>query len=77
VLKREGGRLTGGLLAGWTKMTNFMDLDDNMEEDVWDRCFTVNVKSHLWLMHAAKKYLEESEGCFVSTASGEYPRSYG
>jgi NAD(P)-dependent dehydrogenase (short-subunit alcohol dehydrogenase family) len=58
-------------------MTNFMDLDDNMEEDVWDRCFTVNVKSHLWLMHAAKKYLEESEGCFVSTASGEYPRSYG
>lgn len=53
-------------------MTNFMDLDDNMEEDVWDRCFTVNVKSHLWLMHAAKKYLKESEGCFVSTASGEY-----
>jgi NAD(P)-dependent dehydrogenase (short-subunit alcohol dehydrogenase family) len=33
--------------AGWTKMRNFMDLDDNMDEGDWDRCFAVNVKSHL------------------------------
>lgn len=28
-----------------------------------------NVKSHLWLMHAAKAHLEETEGAFISTAS--------
>lgn len=39
-----------------------------LEED-WDRCFLYNVKSHLWLLHAAKPYLEESEGAFVTTAS--------
>ena len=50
-------------------MTDFMDLDDNMEKEVWDRCFLINVQSHLWLMHAAKKHLEESEGTFVITAS--------
>src|SRR5207244_3735034 len=43
--------------GGWTKMTNFMDLEDNLEEEVWDRCFNLNVKSHLWLMHVSKKYL--------------------
>jgi NAD(P)-dependent dehydrogenase (short-subunit alcohol dehydrogenase family) len=55
--------------GGWTKMTNFMDLEDNLEEEVWDRCFNFNVKSHLWLMHAAKKHLEETEGSFLTTAS--------
>lgn len=29
----------------------------------------MNVKSHLWLMHAAKPHLEEAEGAFVTTAS--------
>lgn len=28
-----------------------------------------NVKSHLWLMHAAKAELEKTEGAFVTTAS--------
>ena len=54
---------------GWTKMRNFSDLDDNVEESDWDTCFNMNVKSHLWLFHAARKYLEESKGSFVTTAS--------
>jgi NAD(P)-dependent dehydrogenase (short-subunit alcohol dehydrogenase family) len=55
--------------GGWTMIRNFNDLDDNVNEDDWDRCFNMNVKSHLWLMHAARKWLEESEGAFITTAS--------
>lgn len=55
---------------GWTRFRDFMDLDDNVDESDWDGCFNVNVKSHLWLMHASKKALEEGEGgAFVTTAS--------
>lgn len=65
--------------GGWTHMRNLYDLEDNMVDEDWDRCFTVNVKSHLWLMHAAKPYLSagwddddgglQESGCFVTTAS--------
>jgi len=55
--------------AGWTRMRDFMDLDQGVDEDDWDKCFTVNVKSHLWLFHAAKPHLDETEGAFISTAS--------
>lgn len=65
--------------GGWTHMRNLYDLEDNMVDEDWDRCFTVNVKSHLWLMHAAKPYLSagwddaeggaKESGCFVTTAS--------
>lgn len=55
--------------GGWTEIRNFNDLDDNLNEDDWDKCFIMNVKSHLWLLHAAKKWLDESEGAFVTTAS--------
>jgi NAD(P)-dependent dehydrogenase (short-subunit alcohol dehydrogenase family) len=55
--------------GGWTQIRNFNDLDDNVNEDDWDRCFNMNVKSHLWLMHAARKYLDENEGAFITTAS--------
>ncbi len=55
--------------GGWTSITDFHDLDDNVDEEMWDRCWNINVKSHLWIMRAARKYLEESEGCFVTTAS--------
>jgi NAD(P)-dependent dehydrogenase (short-subunit alcohol dehydrogenase family) len=55
--------------GGWTMVRNFQDLDDNMEDDDWDRCFNMNVKSHLWLMHAARTWLDESEGAFITTAS--------
>ncbi|KAM0558049.1 hypothetical protein ACHAPJ_005216 [Fusarium lateritium] len=55
--------------AGWTKFANFFDLDDNVDEEVWDRCYAANVKSHMFLAHAAKKYLENAKGAFVLTSS--------
>lgn len=61
--------------GGWTHMRTLLDLDDNMFDEDWDRCFTMNVKSHLWLMHAARPYLEaaysEEAGAasFITTAS--------
>jgi NAD(P)-dependent dehydrogenase (short-subunit alcohol dehydrogenase family) len=55
--------------GGWTHLRNIADLDDNMNEEDWDRCFQMNVKSHLFLMHAARKYLDETCGVFVTTAS--------
>jgi len=55
--------------GGWTHIRNIRDLDDNLLEDEWDMCFKYNVKSHLWLMHASRKYLEEAQGAFVTMAS--------
>jgi NAD(P)-dependent dehydrogenase (short-subunit alcohol dehydrogenase family) len=55
--------------AGWTRMTNFNDFEQQVNDDDWDRCFTMNVKTHLWLAYAAKEALGESEGAFISTAS--------
>ncbi|KAK1452321.1 short-chain dehydrogenase [Colletotrichum melonis] len=55
--------------GGWTRLRNIADLDDNVDEDDWDRCFNMNVKSHLFLMHAARPYLDEVEGAFITTAS--------
>ncbi|ESZ95998.1 hypothetical protein SBOR_3618 [Sclerotinia borealis F-4128] len=54
---------------GWTQIRNFQDLDDNVVEEDWDRCFNMNVKSHLWLFHAVKPFLEKTDGSFISTAS--------
>lgn len=50
-------------------MTNFLNIDEGVNEDDWDRCFVMNVKTHLWLAYAAKTALAESEGTFISTAS--------
>ena len=55
--------------GGWTRFSNFADLEDGVQEADWDRCFNMNVKSHLWLIHAAKKHLDEREGAFITTAS--------
>ena len=55
--------------GGWTRVRNFTDLNDNVDEDDWDQCFNINVKSHLHLLHTAQKYLEESEGSFITIAS--------
>ncbi|VTT55156.1 unnamed protein product [Fusarium fujikuroi] len=73
---RFGGRLDVVISnVGWTKMRQFSDIDDNVDDDDWDRCYVANVKSHLWLFHAAKRYLEESNKreagvpVFISTAS--------
>jgi NAD(P)-dependent dehydrogenase (short-subunit alcohol dehydrogenase family) len=55
--------------AGWTRLTDFNDLDANVDGEDWDRCFNMNVKSHLFLMHAAKEYLQASKGSFITTLS--------
>ncbi|KAK2769283.1 Granaticin polyketide synthase ketoacyl reductase 2 [Colletotrichum kahawae] len=55
--------------GGWTRIRNLQDLDENVDEDDWDRCFNMNVKSHLFLMHAARPHLDEAEGAFITTAS--------
>lgn len=60
---------------GWTTFTNFMNLNENLNEDDWDHCFSMNVKSPLYLFQAAKKHLEATEGSFttVSSLSGVKP----
>lgn len=55
--------------AGWTRITNFANLEEGMIDEDWDRCVLYNVKAHLWLLHAAKPELEKAEGAFVTTAS--------
>ncbi|GIZ46183.1 hypothetical protein CKM354_000932100 [Cercospora kikuchii] len=55
--------------AGWTKITNFLNLEEGMVDEDWDKCFVYNVKSHLWSLHAAKAELEKSEGAFITTTS--------
>jgi NAD(P)-dependent dehydrogenase (short-subunit alcohol dehydrogenase family) len=54
---------------GWTRLTNFLALDEGLDDADWDRCFTFNVKSHLWLMAACRAELDAREGAFVTTAS--------
>lgn len=57
--------------AGWTRLTNFFDIEQQVNEEDWDKCFSVNVKSHLWLFYAALPHLEKSEGggSFITIAS--------
>ncbi|KAI1105269.1 NAD(P)-binding protein [Jackrogersella minutella] len=55
--------------GGWTRFRGLVSIDDNAHEEEWDRAFNINVKSHLWLMQAAKKHLDETEGAFITTAS--------
>jgi NAD(P)-dependent dehydrogenase (short-subunit alcohol dehydrogenase family) len=54
---------------GWTRMRDFNNLDENVDEEDWDHCYHMNVKSHLFLSHAAKRYLDDSSGAFITTAS--------
>ncbi|KAF4257332.1 hypothetical protein KXW98_003662 [Aspergillus fumigatus] len=55
--------------VGWTRMTNFMNLEDADNEMDWDRCFSMNVKSHFQLFRVCQEHLERSEGVFIATAS--------
>lgn len=55
--------------AGWTRMTTFANLDEGVVDEDWDKCFVYNVKTHMWLAHAAKKHLDETEGTLITTAS--------
>ncbi|KAL1908375.1 hypothetical protein Sste5344_005903 [Sporothrix stenoceras] len=70
-LALTGGRLDAVISnVGWTRMTDFLDLEQGVVEDDWDRCFDVNVKGHLRLFHAAQHALgTSSDGVFISTAS--------
>jgi NAD(P)-dependent dehydrogenase (short-subunit alcohol dehydrogenase family) len=55
--------------AGWTRITNFLDIEEGINDDDWDKCFVMNVKTHLWLAYASKDALSATEGTFISTAS--------
>lgn len=55
--------------AGWTRITDFANLQDAVAEEDWDHCFNMNVKSHFFLFHKCKQYLDESGGAFIATAS--------
>ena len=54
---------------GWTRLTNFANLSEGLVDEDWDKCFTFNVKSHLWLMAECKDELDKNEGAFITTAS--------
>ena len=62
--------------GGWTRFRGWASLDANADDDDWDTAFAVNVKSHLWLLRAARPHLDRAGpaagprgGAFVSTAS--------
>ncbi|KAI1500061.1 short chain dehydrogenase [Biscogniauxia marginata] len=55
--------------GGWTRVRGLASIEENCHEDEWDRAFNMNVKSHLWLMRAAKEHLDAAEGAFITTAS--------
>ncbi|KAF4548911.1 Enoyl-(Acyl carrier protein) reductase-like protein 12 [Elsinoe fawcettii] len=55
--------------AGWTRITNFFNIEEQLEDSDWDKCFLYNVKAHLWLAYAAKDALKDSQGAFITTAS--------
>ncbi|KAG0644957.1 putative oxidoreductase 1 [Hyphodiscus hymeniophilus] len=55
--------------GGWTRFSNFNNLDEGVIESDWDQCFNMNVKSHLFLMHASKEHLEATEGALITTSS--------
>jgi len=56
--------------AGFTKFSNFKDLDALSYED-WDKCWNTNVKGNHALLKEAKPILEKNEegGVFILTSS--------
>jgi NAD(P)-dependent dehydrogenase (short-subunit alcohol dehydrogenase family) len=55
--------------SGWTRITDFSNMDDNLDDDLWEKTYRCNVTAHFWLMHAVKPHLEKKNGAFVTTAS--------
>jgi hypothetical protein len=55
--------------AGYTRLTNFMNFDEQHFDEDWDKCFLYNVKAHMWLAYACREHLDVSEGAFITTAS--------
>ncbi|KAK6200540.1 uncharacterized protein RJT21DRAFT_121448 [Scheffersomyces amazonensis] len=64
--------------AGWTKIVPFDNLDD-LDDDIWDNCYSANVKGHFFLYKSAKQYLEKNEdgGTFIVSASVAGRMVYG
>lgn len=64
--------------AGWTKMVPFDDID-LLDDELWDGCFSNNVKSHFYLFRAAKKVFDNNEegGTFIVSASVAGRMVYG
>ncbi|KAF1986672.1 NAD(P)-binding protein [Aulographum hederae CBS 113979] len=56
--------------AGWTKFSDFGDLNALSEED-WDKCWAVNVKGNLALLRKALPAFNSNPegGCFIMTSS--------
>lgn len=55
--------------VGWTHFRDTSSLEDNAFDEDWDKAYTMNVKTHMWLLRAAQPHLAETEGAFISTAS--------
>ena len=55
--------------AGWTRFTNFWNLEEGMEDEDWEKCLVFNVKSHMWIVQAAREYLDKAEGAVVTVSS--------
>jgi len=58
--------------TGWTRLVDFLDLEQNMEDSDWDRCFQVNVKAALWLFHAARPHLEANKDANGAVEGGSF-----
>jgi len=56
--------------AGWTKFSDFADLDA-LTEDEWDKCWSVNVKGQMALLRAAMPTFNGNPegGVFIITSS--------
>jgi NAD(P)-dependent dehydrogenase (short-subunit alcohol dehydrogenase family) len=63
--------------GGWTQFRDTRRLSDNAFDTDWNHAFTANVKSHMWLLHAAETYLAEHDGAFITTASVAGVRGIG
>jgi len=55
--------------AGYTRLTDFMNFDEQHFDEDWDKCFLYNVKAHMWLAYAAREHLDKTEGAVITTAS--------
>ncbi|KAH8168941.1 enoyl-(Acyl carrier protein) reductase domain-containing protein [Sarocladium implicatum] len=55
--------------VGWSQFRDTSRLEDNAFDEDWDKAYTMNVKTHMWLLRAAESHLAETEGAFISTAS--------
>lgn len=63
--------------AGWTKFTDFNDLDAMSEAD-WDKCFAVNVKGqHALIKEALPTFKKNPEGGFFIITSSVAAKSLG